>query len=219
MAVTRALRLIFSFVTVLALAVAPVARAETAGPDAERILFRQYEWIFYCDMELIPKYMVYKGSPMDPIIRFAVTYQPTRAFSRHSSDPPPPGIKYEEIWYHDGKAIGMKRYNDIFPGPMQQGAIYFRSPDEISLCDYPREMANCCVRLMLDTYAKRSIMAGAIIPLNAFDVFASYLQYYNFYPLDEATNGKGENMSLHMNTYPRGREKYYYYDDTGRSGR
>jgi hypothetical protein len=219
MGITRAQRFICSVLTAIALVCAtPLAHAETGGYDFERVLFRQYEWVFYCDMDKVPKYMTYKGSPLDPIIRFAVTFQYTRALSRRRDDPPPPPVKYEEIWYHDGKAIGMKRYNDFWPGPLQQGVIYFRSPEDVSLCDYPREMANACIRLMMDTYAKRSIMAGAVVPVNAFDVFSSYLQYYSFFPLNQAANGKGENMSLHVHSYPRGREMYFYYDDTGRGG-
>jgi hypothetical protein len=217
MRTTRFLRLMVSVMAAITLVVAsPSARADQGGTSYERILARQYEWVFYTDMEIVPKYMQYKGSTMNPIIRFAVTYQLTRPTSRRMSDPPPPGIKYEEIWYHDGKAIGLKRYNQIYPGPLQQGAIYFRSNDDVNLCDYPREMCNCCIRLMMDTYAKRSIMAGAMVPMQCFDIFGTYLQYYNFFTLDEASGGKGENMSLHVNTYPRGREKYYYYDDTGR---
>jgi len=85
-----------------------------------------------------------------------------------------------------------------------------------TLSDYDKEMANCCVRMIMDIYVKRSIMAGVLVPINCFDQFANDIAFYNFFLLEEASGGKGENLSLHLMSYPRGKDKYYYYDDTGR---
>jgi hypothetical protein len=203
-----------SVVLAFVLVAVPTAFGQTAGYDFERILNKQYDWLLYCDMETVPNYMQYKGSPMNPIVRFIVKYRVTNHFQRNAMPDNP--IKYEEIWYHDGKAVGLKRYTDFFPSTMQQGALYFRSLGDAQVTDYTREVANLAVRLTMDVYCKRSIMAAAIVPAGAFENVASYLQYYNFFTLEEASGGRGENMSLHMLSFPRTKDRYFYYDDTGR---
>jgi hypothetical protein len=192
----------------------PVYAEESAGQAMERIYSKQYEWLLYCDLEPLPKYMIYKGSQMSPVARFNVGYQLTLHMQRNQTPPPP--LRYEELWYANRKCVGMKRFNDIWPGPLQQGAIYFRCMGDNSLSNYDREMASCCIRMIMDIYAKRSIMAGVLVPINCFDQFASDITLYNFFLLEEASGGKGENLSLHLMSYPRGKDKYYYYDDTGR---
>jgi len=189
------------------------ADAEMAAPDFEKMMKRQYQWIFYCDMDVMPQYMNYKGSPESPIVRFVITFVRTNSFlSRNTPSNTP--IKYEELWYHDGQTLGMKRYGDIYPGPMEQGAIYFRAMHGTdSVCNYTKSVANAMVRLTMDTYMKRSIMAGAIVPIDCFDQISSDLGFFNFFLMEVATGGIGENMSLHLQSYPKGKDKYFYYND------
>jgi hypothetical protein len=151
---------------------------------------------------------------MSPVVKFTIGYQLTLHMQRNKIPPPP--LKYEELWYANGKCVGMKRYNDITPGGLQQGAIYFRSVGDESLADHGKEMANCCMRMIMDIYVKRSIMAGVLLPTGCFDQFGNDITFYQFFLLEEASGGKGENLSLHLMSYPRGKDKYYYYDDTGR---
>lgn len=192
----------------------PTHAKDFGGADFERIISKQYDWIMYCDMDVLDNYMKYKGSQLNPIVRFTVYYKFTGHSRRNVQQMPT--VKYEEIWYRDGKAIGLKRFNDINPGYLQQGCLYFRASGDESLCSQDRAMANCAVRLIMDIYVKRSIMAGVIVPEGCFDQFGSDIAYFNFFVLEEASGGKGENMSLHLLSYPRGMDRYYYYDDTGR---
>jgi len=200
-----------SAVIALVLVATPAARCQTGGYDFERILNRQYDWLLYCDLEVLPNYMQYKGSTMNPIVRFIVKFRYTNHFKRNVLPDPP--IRIEEVWYHDGKTVGLKRYNDYFPQMLQQGAIYFRSLNDANLLDYYKEMANLTSRLTMDVYCKRAIMAGSIVPAAAYDNVANALSFYNFFPLQDASGGRGENMSLHMLSFPRGRDSYFYYSD------
>jgi hypothetical protein len=204
-----------AMLTLFSLCLGP-ARAEMAAPDQEKIMKKQFQWIFYCDMDVLPQFMNYKGSPTHPIVRFVVTFVRTNAFMGRNTPAATP-IKYEELWYHDGQALGMKRYGDIFPGPMEQGAIYVRAMHgNDSVCMYTRDVADAIVRLTMDTYMKRSIMAGVFVPIDCFDQIASDLGFFNFFLMEVATGGIGENMTLHMQSYPKGKDKYFYYNDTGR---
>jgi len=193
---------------------APV-RAEMAAPDQEKIIKRQFQWVFYVDMDALPQVMNYKGSTLTPVVRFVVTYVRTNSFLGRNYQAASP-IKYEELWYCNGQALGQRRFGDVFPGPMEQGCIYFRAMHgDDSLCTYTKDVSDCMVRLVMDTYVKHSIMAGAFIPIGCFDQIASDLGLYNFFLMEVATGGMGENMSLHLQSYPKGSDKYLYYNDTG----
>jgi hypothetical protein len=193
------------------------ALAETGGSDFERIMLKQFDYIFYCDMETLDHYLSYKGSTMaGPYVRIVITYQVTNSMGRMHQQATDP-IKYEEIWYHAGKCVGLHRYQDIVLNPDYQGAIYFRGKDDTAVCDHTIDAVDCAVRLLMDIYVKRSILAGVIVPAACFEGVSSDLGQYNFFLLEEASGGKGENMSLHLEGYPRGgTERYFYYDDTGR---
>jgi hypothetical protein len=196
---------------------ADMSMVNGGGSDFERMIGKQYDYVLCCDMEAMDNYLNYKGSNLAGMVKYTVTYYPTPGSVRRGQAVPTP-IKFEELWYHAGKCYGEKRYNEIYPRPLAQGAIYFRSIGSSSICDHTLETANCGVRLLMEIYVKRSILGGVIVPIQCFENIGSCLGYYNFFVLSEATNGRGENMTLHLISYPRSfdMDRYYYYDDTGR---
>ena len=103
----------------------PPASAQQGGIDLERVLGRQYDYILTCDMEVFDNYLKYKGSTMQGMVKFTVTYYPTPASVKRGQQVPQP-FKYEELWFHNGKCVGQKRLNEFWPKPFAQGGIYFR---------------------------------------------------------------------------------------------
>ncbi|HEY9778415.1 MAG TPA: hypothetical protein V6C81_31930 [Planktothrix sp.] len=211
--------LIFVLMSCMMLA-APV-KAETGGWDYERIMVKQYDYVFYCDMEVVENFMSYKGSKMPgPYVRFMINYQRTNSMNRmadQSSLPAP--VKYEEIWYHAGKCVGLHRFNQLYLNQNLQGGIYFRGVGDDTLVNHTLDMANCAIRLLMDIYAQRSIMAGVLVPLSCYEPLTSDFNQFNFFRMDQSSGGKGDNMTVRLEAYPRtNTERYFYYDDTGRNG-
>ena len=74
------------------------------------------------------------------------------------------------------------------------------------------ETADTAVRLLMEIYNKRSILAGVIVPAQCFEQIASNLGYFNFFLLTDSSGGKGDYMSMHLIAYPRTEDRYFYYD-------
>lgn len=192
--------------------------AETGGPQYEQMMQKQYDYILYVDVYTINKFMNYKGSQFTPMDVLVVTFKRTTSpFSMQKLTPEQLlPRKYEEIWYANGKAVGMKRFIDLPVNAQLQGAIYFRSDMDNGVGDHTLPCANCAVRLLLDIYIKRSILAAVIVPGSCFQQFGTDLGQLNFFLLTQAIGGGGATMTMHVTSYPRGLEKYYAFTDKGR---
>lgn len=217
----RACRDLLVFLVAFCMAMAAPVRAETGGWDFERIMLKQYDYIFYCDMEVFDNFMKYPGSVIPgPYVRIVITYQLTNSMNRFAEQQNYPPVKYEELWYRAGKCVGLHRYTTLILNPQYQGGLYFRGKEDSTVAEHTLDAADCTVRLIMDIYVQRSIMAGVMIPAGCFESMGSDLGQFNFFKLEEASGGRGENMTLRLETYPRmgNMERYFYYDDTGRQG-
>ncbi len=191
----------------------PVA-ADRIIPYSDDWFNRQYDWVIYMSLSPMDKYLKYKGSEMASIMRVPIEYRyaPNRNFRKSY---PLERQKYEEIWYHDGKAVGLKRYAYLNLSGDEQGAMYITPNPKNS--ENVRELTNAMVRMVLDVYAKRTILATIVVPQELFENFASALTQYNFFKLTVVyPGGPGNNMSIHLVSEPQGTERYFYYDDSGR---
>ncbi len=204
---------VFSFAFILSAWCAPVT-ADRIIPFSDNWFNRQYDWVIYLGLSPMDKYLQYPGSTMTPIMRIPIEYRyaPNRPNRKNY---PLDKQKYEELWYHDGKAVGCKRYSFLNLSSQEQGAVYIvpnpKNGDSI------RELTNALVRLVLDVYSQKTILASIIVPKEYFESFASTLAQYNFFKLTVVyPGGPGNNMSIHLTSEPFGTERYFYYDDTGR---
>ncbi len=191
----------------------PVA-ADRIIPFSDDWFNRQYDWTIYLSLSPMDKYLKYLGSQMNPVMRIPIEYRysPNRNFRKSY---PLERQKYEEIWYHDGKAVGLKRYAHLMLSSDEQGALYITQNPKNG--ENIRELTNAMVRLVLDIYARRTILATIVVPQEYFENFASALTQYNFFKLTVVyPGGPGNNMSIHLVSEPQGTERYFYYDDSGR---
>lgn len=190
------------------------ANADRIVPFSDDWFNRQYDWTVYLSLAPMDKFLQYPNSGMTPIMRVPVEYRfsPKRNFRKNY---PLERQKYEELWYHAGRAVGLKRYS-MMPFMMdEQGALYV-TPDQRNGQNI-REITNAIVRLVLDIYARRTILATIVVPQEYFETIASELTQYNFFKLTIVyPGGPGNNMSIHLVSEPFGLERYFYYDDSGR---
>jgi hypothetical protein len=191
----------------------PVA-ADRIIPFSDDWFNRQYDWTIYMSLSPLDKYLKYPGSAMSPVMRIPIEYRysPNRNFRKNY---PLDRQKYEEIWYHDGKAVGLQRYAPLILSMEEQGALYITQNPKNG--ENIRELTNALVRLVMDLYARRTILATIVVPQEYFESFASALTQYNFFKLTVVyPGGPGNNMSIHLVSEPFGTERYFYYDDSGR---
>lgn len=188
--------------------------ADKIEPFSDNWFNRQFDWVVSLKLDTMDRFLKYPSSTMNPITRVAIDYRFTpNRFSR--KDRITDRQKYEELWYHDGKAVGCKRYQTLELSSSEQGCLYIRPDPKVG--DSIRELTNAIVRLVLDVYDKKSILASIIVPKDNFENFATALAQYHFFKLTMVyPGGPGNNMSIHVMSDPYGMERYYYYDDTGR---
>jgi hypothetical protein len=175
---------------------------------------RQYDWVIYVGLSPTEKFLKYPSSTMTPLMRVPIEYRfcPNRSFRKSY---PLQRQKYEELWYAQGKAVGVKRYSALPLSQYEQGALYI--PYNTNIGTSIRELTNAMVRLVLDVYANRTILATIVVPKDYFENFADALTQYNFFKLTIVyPGGPGNNMSIHLVSNPMGTERYFYYDDSGR---
>ncbi|HEY9678130.1 MAG TPA: hypothetical protein V6C76_08970 [Drouetiella sp.] len=190
------------------------ATAYEMVPFSDDWFNRQFDWVLQMNLNPMDKYLKYKGSQMTPILRVPISLRFTPRLQQRK-DYNYNRRQYEELWYHDGKAVGLKRYNQLNLGMDEQGAIWIQ-PDA-KMGESMREVTNALVRLVLDVYACKTVLATIVVPKDYFELFASSLAQYNFFKLSVVyPGGPGNNMSIHLVSQPFGTERYFYYDDSGR---
>ncbi|HEY9732748.1 MAG TPA: hypothetical protein V6C89_12595 [Drouetiella sp.] len=207
------MRAFFASLICFALSATPVI-ADRIVPFSDDWFNRQFDWVVYMSLSPMDNFLKYPGSTMSPIMRVPVEYRysPNRTFRKSY---PLERQKYEEIWYHDGRAVGLRRYKELNLSQQEQGAVYI-TPNPRNGQNVP-ELTNALVRLVLDIYAKRTILATIVVPQELFENFANALAQYNFFKLTIVyPGGPGNNMSIHLVSEPFGTERYFYYDDSGR---
>jgi hypothetical protein len=204
----------FALLVLLTTSSCTAAFAGQIIPFSDDWFNRQYDWVIYLGLSPMEKFLKYPGSTMTPIMRVPIEYRfvPNRSFRKSY---PLERQKYEELWYAQGKAVGVRRYNALPLSQYEQGAMYI--PYSPNVGSSIRELTNAMVRLVLDVYANRTILATIVVPKDYFENFADALTQYNFFKLTIVyPGGPGNNMSIHLVSNPMGTERYFYYDDSGR---
>lgn len=191
------------------------AQNQQVIPWSDLWVNRQFDWIIYVDLDKVDRYLKYPGSTMPGITRVLMDYRlcPRPRNKELNMD----RVKYEDIWYQNGTAVGCRRYQDLVIPFQEQGCLYVK-PDPLVQPSI-KAITNAIIRTILELYAKKLIVTSICVPKDSFNDFASALGQMNFFRLDVAVpGGPGENMSIHVITNPMGFERYFYYDDTGRRG-
>jgi hypothetical protein len=206
-ALTRAKRSLVSCL-IAALWVIPCHAAESAAPDFQQMLYRQYDWIMTCQMRVIENYVSPPNATAKGLLLFDTSYRAS-PLAQES----PLATDYEQLWYQNGRCIGSKKQNNVPFSPGSQGALYFLNTGNNSIASHAKETANAAVRLLLDIKLKNAIVAGVVVPDSSFDQVESALLDLNFLPLEKVNYQEGERPSLHLIGYPQGRDHYFLYSD------
>ncbi len=180
----------------------PATTAQCADPDFVRSLERQYDEILLVDVQSVPKFLQYNKSTLQPMHRMNVTVRKTGASLLLRGMQPPlyKAQVYEELWYHIGKAYGMRRYSTL-QIPEEQAAIYFHSEEMQGISNHIDAAANCVVRLLLDIVVSRGTLAAVLVPEECIDPLSNSLRQFNFVSLDQSPPGSAGAITLRLISY------------------
>jgi hypothetical protein len=190
------------------------AGAQNADSDFESTLAQRYDWIAYLDIETLPYYFRYQGSTLNPIDRVRVTYQQTPApfLLRNLEVPPLQSIKYEDLWYHAGRAYGLSRLVKTPTQTNDQVVVFLRSPANTSSSSIQDAAVNCTMHLLAETSLNQSIVAAVAVPQSNFENISSKFEKFHFYPMSLPFTGRSGALSFQLISYPDGQERDLYYD-------
>jgi hypothetical protein len=179
--------------------------AEFNAQLIDKYLESQFDWAMFLEVQDAQHYLNYEGSSLRPLNKVCVNL---RVF-------PPPGERrpgknpskvYEDFWYHNGALIGSRYHQKL---PIEQdslGALVVGKTK--GGANSLRAVANAIVRLTLDLHFKQIPISLVLVPSEHYDSIAGYLANYHF------TTGRhpeeGKQMSIHLSSYPKGRDEYYY---------
>lgn len=115
-------------------------------------------------------------------------------------------IKYEDLWYRDGKAVGLRRYGPL--SLQQDGVIYVKSS---ALAEQNTDaIANAVVRLLLDILAAKQVVRTTFVPRDIFGQVLSELEKVGFQNFTTVRPGD-QALMLHITSYPAGFDRYVRY--------
>lgn len=198
------------FLTAIFLTVIPVSPALAAaneGDFGETHLNINNDWIIYVDVEKKKQLFANPGSKLRPITNLRVSYRKTTRVSLDEED-----LKtrvYEDLWYHEGKAMGSHRLNKLNIDRNKRGAIYVRTTPDAST--EPRAVAHAIVRLLLQSMLKDSILTAVIVPRDMFREVVSELGHFGFFAEVEGAESSGIQTSMYITSNPPGMDLYMYY--------
>jgi hypothetical protein len=131
-------------------------------------LVQPYDWTVEIQTQKLTRQFDYPGSVLQPIVKAEIQYYSTNAPANKTA--------YENIWFNNGKAVGLERLHnlDINQGDGvslrivgKTGAL---SPEEC------KAAANAILRMTLDTYLNRNAVVTVRLPDSYFTQIISALQ-------------------------------------------
>ncbi len=180
-----------------------------SGADIDATLMdpylqKEFNWAMYIDLHEDKPFLNYPGSRLNPLTQISVTYSTFQRTLTNRPDRVPAQI-YEEYWYHEETPIGLRRYRSIELESNQIGAIYLGGRGNNAAA-----AAKVLLRLAIELDLQQLSPSLVVVPLDKYDLIASELGRYSFFPRMIATSGR--QFSIHLRSYPyrKNKDEYFY---------
>lgn len=172
-------------------------------------LVREFDWAMFIDAHDMKHYLNYQGSRFYPLTNVRINF---RAIARGSNASTQSQI-YEEIWYHEGTALGLRRYHQLSIAPDGIGVIIVGTSGYEP--GHALAITNVLVRLLLDLELTEAVISVVLLPVNEYDQIATALGRYGFSPYVNAVM-EGPQIGFHLRSYPQGKDQYYLFQNSYR---
>lgn len=159
-------RAVAAIITVASIASAIVLSAsQSAKAD---LVDLPYDWVVQLETKPLKKQFEYAGSVFKPVDKVDVKYHPSKEQDNKTA--------YEQIWYHDGKPLGLERLHK-FELPEGDGiAIEVKHKQGTSTSGEEKAAANAILRITLDAYLNKNPVALVRLPSDSFYDISAQLQ-------------------------------------------
>lgn len=150
------------FTTLVVSALAPLAVIATDAID------KPYDWTVEIKTEKMERQFEYEGSTLKPISKANIRYYPM-----HDEDNK---VDYEEVWFHNGKALGLARKHkfELLEGEGVAIKVLHKTdspePEEI------KAAADAISLIYLDSYLHRNPVVTVIVKNPVFQDISNALQ-------------------------------------------
>lgn len=186
----------------LVLTVPPV-RSSDEEPRAsmkEQTVRNTYAWSAFIHVARAKNYLNYNGSTLKPVTKVSITLRQGKG----------PTELYEELFYHDGKALGMHRKNVGFVRPDQAevGTIILGG-ELTSAADFPVAAVNALARLLIDFQLRRLVPAAVVVPRSAYESVFAEMQHYGF-RVRQTLPTDGPQYSIVLRSVPAAEEAHLF---------
>ena len=171
---------------------------------------REFDWAMFIEIPDSRHVLNYPGSQLHPLTKMRVNF---RTFARSGGSEHRPQRIYEELWYHKGKPIGSKRYNQLDIPAGKSGVIAVGSMNDQA--DEGQSVANALVRLLLDLQLKKISVCLVLVPEGCYDQVVTGLGRYSFLPESQIFSMDGAQMGIHLRSYPASKDQYFYFAKRG----
>ena len=164
---------------------------------------RAFDWTMPLTIQRLPNFLNYSGSKLHPIVRLRAGFHPN---ARGRFKPQVTSSTFEDLWYHEGDALGCRHDTNLQIEPGKLGALVIRSGMDNQ--DSPA-IADALVRLTLELQILSTPVSAVMIPSYLYDSVSDQLARFNF--RTNTTMDVGCQLNIHLISYPVGKSAYYYF--------
>lgn len=159
----------------------------------------------YIDSREVNHYLNYRGSTLNPLTKVRIRY---RYFPHDGRPVTWPAKTYDELWYHDGKPVGLRRSAEISLRKNDMGVIVIGQTADRSKSDLAT--ADALVRLLVNLQLQRAAVGAVMVPPDQYDPLLANLGRYRFFATKKQV--KGPQMKIHLRCDSDNRESYLVMD-------
>ncbi len=178
--------------------------AEIDAKLMDPYLQKEFNWAMYIDLEEDKPFLNYAGSRLNPLTQLRVTTSSFQRGTTKTLDSAPAQV-YEEFWYHEETPVGLRRYRALDIKSNEIGAIFLGGKG-----NNVAAAAKVLLRLALDLDLHQLSPGIVVVPLDKYDLIASELGRYSFFPRMLATSGQQFSIHLRSHPYRKNKDEYFY---------
>lgn len=162
------------------------------------------EWLIEAQTSMVPDQFEHKCFNLRDIVK-------TRVRFGRNLDPNSSAVGYEQMWFHDGRALGMERHNELSITPKSNVGIRISHSTCPSTAE-AKAAANAILRLVLDVKLHGSNVPVVRVPSSTFTAVSQALQNRGGKVLDGGQEAPpGAKVVFKLESEPAGSRQVIYF--------
>jgi hypothetical protein len=160
-------------------------------------------WTVNVKTEELPGQFVYRGSTLSPVAKVRVTYSK----DGNSKEPK----QYENLWYHNGKPIGLERLGtlEVNPGDLLSMEVTHKKHSTEQEC---KAAANTVMKFAIQAFHNGNPLNTIRVPSESFAPICNELVAHNCFEMtQEADQSYLDKVRFVIDSYPDGVRRRLYF--------